>query len=80
MAAAEVVHPDDEEALGVERLARPDEVVPPAEVFGSIGVHAGDVVRGVQRMADEHRIGARGIQRTVGLVGELERGQRGAAA
>ena len=58
-AAAEVVDADDEEAVGVERLAGPDHVVPPADVVRIALVVAGDVVRCVQRVADEHRVGAR---------------------
>ena len=58
-AAAEVVDADDEEAVGVERLARPDHVVPPADVVGIVGVVAGDVVRRVERVADQHRVAAR---------------------
>ena len=55
-AAAEVVDADDEEAIGVERLARTDHVVPPADVVGLAFVVAGDVVRRVERVADEHRV------------------------
>ena len=70
-AAAEVVDADDEEPVRVERLARADHVVPPPDVVGGVGVVAGDVMRGVQRMADQHRIRALGIERAVRLVGEL---------
>ncbi len=75
-AAAEVVDADDEEAVGVERLARPDHVVPPADVVGIVGVEARDVMRRVERVADQHRVVARRRQRPVGLVGELEGRQR----
>src|SRR5581483_2555938 len=78
-ARADVVRAHDEEAPRIERLAGPDEVVPPAGAVGLLRVIAGDVVRGVQRVADQYRVGARGVQLAVGLVSELECGQRRAA-
>ena len=78
-ARADVVVADDEEAIGVERLAGADHVVPPADVVRVVRVGAGDVVRGVQRVADQHRVRARRIQRAVGFVGDLEFGQHRAA-
>ena len=57
-AAAEVVDADDEEAIGVERLAGADHVVPPADVFRVALVEPGDVVRRIERVTDEHRIRA----------------------
>ena len=60
-------------------LPGPDHVVPPADVVGLVGVVAGDVVRGVERMADEHRVAALGVERAVGLVGEVVVGERRAA-
>src|SRR5215510_13545268 len=67
-AAAEVIHADHEEALGVERLARADHVVPPADVVRVVGVEPRDVVRRVQRVAHEHCIRARRIEPAIGLV------------
>ena len=67
-AASEVVDADDEEAVGVERLAGADHVVPPADVLGIVGVIARHVMRRVERMAHEHRVGGVGVQRPVGLV------------
>ena len=75
-AASEQVRAYDEEALGVQRAARTDDRVPPAPlprvpmVTGSVGVTA-------QRMAHEHRVGAIGIERSVGLVCDLDRGEPG---
>jgi len=79
VAAAEVVHADDEEAVGIHRLARPDHVVPPADVVRVVGVVARDVVGGVERMADQNRVGTVGIEPTVGLVNQLVRVHHGPA-
>jgi hypothetical protein len=78
-ARARVVDADDEEAIGVERLARADQVVPPALALLLAGVGAGDMVRGVERVADEDRVALRRVQRSVGLVGERVVAQHRAA-
>jgi hypothetical protein len=75
---AGVVDADDEEAVRVERLARADEVVPPALVLPR--ARAGHVVARVQRVAHQHRVALRGVQRAVGLVDERVVAQAGAAA
>jgi len=67
-ARAQVVDADDEELVGIERLARSDQVVPPAFAFRHARVGAGDVVRGIEGVAHQHRVAAVGVERAVGLV------------
>ena len=74
VATAQVVDPDDEELVGIERLAGPDQVVPPADVLGIVSIEAGDVMAASQRMADQHGVGTFGVERAIGLVSELETG------
>ena len=78
-AAAEIVDADDEEAVRVERLARPDHVVPPADVVGLAFVPTGDVVRRVERVTDQHSVRTLGVERAVSLEREIESRQRRAA-
>ena len=61
--------------VGVERLARADQVVPPAAAVG-VAVVAGGVRVAGQRVADEDGVGAVGVERAVRLVGDLHRSQR----
>ena len=53
-AAAENVGTNDEVAIGVDRLARPDHDVPPAGII--VGVVLGDVRIARQGVADQHGI------------------------
>jgi len=74
-AAAENVGADHKEAVGVDGPAGSDQRRPPAGLVGQ-WVRIGGVLVTGQRMADENRIGAVGIQRAVGLVGDVEGRQR----
>jgi hypothetical protein len=78
-ATAEIVDADDEEAVGIERLARTDHVVPPTDVCRIVGVVARDVMRRVQRMAYQHRIAALVVQRPIGFVRKIVLSERAAA-
>jgi putative Ca2+/H+ antiporter (TMEM165/GDT1 family) len=70
-ARAQVVHANDEEAVGVHGLAGADHVVPPAFALFLPGVDARHVVRGVEGMAHQYRIGAVGVEGAVGFVGQV---------
>ena len=71
-AAADDVGADDEIALGVDRPAGPDQGLPPARLAGH-RMLVDDVLVAGQRVADEHRIAARGVERAVGLISDLQR-------
>ncbi len=79
VAAAEVVQADDEKAFGIDRFARADAAVPPARLAIVHAVVAGRVVMAGQRVADQHRIAAAGVELAVGFVDQLVIGQRAAA-
>ena len=58
---------DEEITLGVEQLARPGENVPPAGLAGD-RMRLGNILIAGQRMADQDRVRAIGIELAVGLV------------
>src|SRR5690606_2586643 len=80
IATAEVVQADDEEAVGVDGLARADARIPPARLAVVHAVVAGGVVMPREGMADQHGIAARGVQFAIGFVGQLVIGQGTAAS
>ena len=71
MASTQIVHAHDEKTVGIERLTGADHVVPPPYVSRVIRVNSCDMMRGIERMAHQHGIVARGIQRAIGFVSEL---------
>ena len=70
-AGADHVRADDEIALGVDWPARADHGLPPAGLAGD-GMGVEHMLIAGERMADQHGVGALGIERAVGLVGDLE--------
>ena len=79
-AGAQVVHANDEKAVRVQRFARADHGVPPALALGLVLVHARHMVRGVECVADKHRIRPVRVERSIGLIGQRVAAQRRAAA
>ena len=73
-ATAEDIGADHEEAAGVDRFARPDQRLPPAGLLGD-RMNICDMLVAGQSVADQDRVGALGIERAVGLVGDGERAQ-----
>ena len=80
MAAAEIVDADDEETLGIDWLAGPDHVVPPAGMFVLLAVIAGYMMRAGQRMANQHRIAFVGVELAIGFIHQGVVRQRSTAA
>jgi len=70
-ARTQIVHADDKELVRVQRFGRPDHVVPPADVLGVIGINAGHVMRRVERVTDQHGVGACCVERAVGFDNEI---------
>jgi len=79
VATAQYVATDDVVAVGVERLAGADAVVPPAGVGVVGGVAAGGVGAAAEGVEDEDGVAAVSVQTAVGLVGQRHRPQRRAA-
>ncbi len=68
-AAAQEVRADDEIFVGVERLARPDDIVPPAALPGQ-RVDAGEELIAGQGMAHQDGVGFIAIEPAIGLIGQ----------
>ena len=75
---AQVVHANDKETVCIDRFSRANHVVPPAFTFVLAFVDTRDMVRRIQRVANENRIGFVGVERAVSLEGQLIGADRGA--
>ena len=71
-AAADDIGADDEEAVGVDRLAGADHGLPPAVLAGD-RIAIGDMLIAGQGVADEDRVGLGGVERAIGLIGDAQR-------
>ena len=67
----QIVYANDEKTIGIDRFAGPDHVVPPADIAAIVFVMAGHVMRSVECMTDQNRIGFFRVQRAVGLIGQI---------
>ena len=70
LAAPDDVGAENEVAVRVDRLARPDQIVPPARFTVAQTVNARAVVVAAQRVANQDRVVARGVEPAIGLVAE----------
>ncbi len=75
LAAARDVGTEDEKFVRVHRLARADQVVPPAGLAVGRRVAAGTMVVAAERVADEHGVVAGGVEPAVSLVAQREAGE-----
>jgi hypothetical protein len=75
---AQHVRRHDEELIGIDRLAPPNEAVPPPRLIAVRRVAAGGVVAAGITMGDQHRIPAVGREPAIGLVGDLHLRHHGA--
>jgi hypothetical protein len=71
MATTKVVDPEHEKAIRVDRLARTNQIVPPAYVLRLVGVDAGHMMRGIKRVTDQNRIIALSVELAVAFVSQL---------
>ncbi len=77
-ASAQHVGADDEVAVGVERLAGADHVVPPAGLAGFVA-DAGGVRVARESVQHQDGVGFGGVQFAISFVGDFDWRQRGAA-
>ncbi|EEG23330.1 hypothetical protein EIKCOROL_02052 [Eikenella corrodens ATCC 23834] len=75
-AAAQIVEPDHEKAVGIHRFIGADHVVPPTGVFVVRMMAAGHVVRAGQGVANQDGVGLIGIECAVGFSNQIKTGQR----
>jgi hypothetical protein len=75
VATAEIVQADNKVFVGIERSAGADDVVPPTDIVGLVGVMAGDMVMAGEGVANENGVRLGGVERAVGLIDQIVSGQ-----
>ena len=71
-AATDTIHADDEEAIGVDGLAWPDEAIPPARLAVLGRIASGHMMVSAQGVGDQDRVRLVRQQSSVGLIAERQ--------
>src|SRR5450830_184593 len=79
MATAQIIEANHEKAISIQRLARANQVIPPAWVLVIVFMFASDMVIASQSVADDDGIRFIRIQRAISLVDEIKLRQHLAA-
>ena len=77
-AAAQHIAANDEKPVRIDRPSGPHQRIPPARLAGH-RMRLGYILVAGQRMAHQHRVAARCVQRAIGPVRQIDRRQRLAA-
>ncbi len=73
-AAPQHIGADDKIAIGINRLARADHLQPPSRLARARMARR-DMLIHCQRVTDQNRVAAIVVERAIGFIGDIDRGQ-----
>lgn len=75
MAATQIIEADNKKFVGIQRSTGTNDVVPPTDVIGLVGIMAGDVVVAGECVTNEYGVRFGGVQGAVGFINQIVGGQ-----